>query len=99
MNPVRAGLVKKAGDWPWSSAKAHLKGRDDLLVKVNPLLAMAEKSRNQFLADYPEEEEIELLKKHEKTGRPLGSTAFVHKVEKVMDRLLEPQKAGRKKLK
>jgi putative transposase len=26
LNPVRAGLVAKAGDWPWSSAQAHLRG-------------------------------------------------------------------------
>lgn len=38
MNPVRAGLVKTAVEWPWSSVAAHLDGRDDLLVKVRPLL-------------------------------------------------------------
>jgi putative transposase len=38
MNPVRAGLVARAGDWPWSSARAHLAGREDELVTVRPLL-------------------------------------------------------------
>ena len=28
-NPVKAGLVEHAGDWPWSSARAHLFGHDD----------------------------------------------------------------------
>jgi putative transposase len=98
MNPVRAGLVKRARYWPWSSAKAHLKGRDDLLVKVKPLLEMTEQSWSKFLVDYPREEEIELLKKHERTGRPLGSQAFVKKVEHLLGRLLQPKKVGRKKL-
>jgi putative transposase len=49
MNPVRAGLVERARDWPWSSAKAHIRGQDDLLVKVKPLLDMTEKSWNKFL--------------------------------------------------
>jgi len=40
LNPVRAGLVSRAEDWPWSSARAHLAGRDDQLVKVAPLLGM-----------------------------------------------------------
>ena len=40
LNPVRAKLVDHARQWPWSSAKAHLSGRDDRLVKVAPLLAM-----------------------------------------------------------
>lgn len=38
LNPVRAGLTEQAADWPWSSAKAHLAGRDDGLVAVAPLL-------------------------------------------------------------
>jgi len=38
LNPVRARLVRRAQDWPWSSVRAHLKGRDDGLVTVTPLL-------------------------------------------------------------
>ena len=29
LNPVVAGLVSRAGDRPWSSARAHLAGEDD----------------------------------------------------------------------
>ena len=32
LNPVVAGLVRHAGDWPWSSARAHLAGEDDELA-------------------------------------------------------------------
>jgi putative transposase len=39
-SPVRAGLVPDAGDWRWTSARAHLWGRDDGLVQVAPLPAM-----------------------------------------------------------
>jgi putative transposase len=38
LNPVRARLVAKAEDWPWSSVRAHLKGEDDGLVEVRPVL-------------------------------------------------------------
>ena len=38
LNPVRVRLVERAQDWEWSSARAHLAGRDDELVKVRPLL-------------------------------------------------------------
>jgi putative transposase len=37
-NPVRARLVRRARDWRWSSAAAHLAGRDDGPVQVAPLL-------------------------------------------------------------
>ena len=40
LNPVRAGLVTNPADWAWSSARAHLLGQDDCLVKVAPLLAI-----------------------------------------------------------
>jgi putative transposase len=38
LNPVRAGLVTDAAEWPYSSARPHLSGRDDRLVKVGALL-------------------------------------------------------------
>jgi hypothetical protein len=41
LNPVRARLVQRAEDWPHSSVRAHLVGRDDGLVSVRPLLDRA----------------------------------------------------------
>lgn len=40
LNPVRAKLVKKPQEYQWSSAAAHIAGRDDRLVHVAPLLEM-----------------------------------------------------------
>src|SRR5574338_230484 len=34
LNPVRARHVAQPQDWAWSSARGHLGGRDDALVKV-----------------------------------------------------------------
>jgi len=31
-NPVRAGIVKKAEDYKWSSARRHVKGKTDLIL-------------------------------------------------------------------
>jgi len=41
LNPVRARLVHRAEDWPHSSVRAHLAGRDDGLVRVRPLIDRA----------------------------------------------------------
>lgn len=35
-----AGLVSHAEDWPWSSIRAHLAGKDDELATVAPLRAL-----------------------------------------------------------
>jgi len=39
---------------------------------------------------------IEKMRKHEQTGRPLGSDNFVVKMERILDRILRPQKPGPK---
>lgn len=40
LEPVGEGLAAAAEDYPWSSARAHLAGRDDGLVAVEPLLSL-----------------------------------------------------------
>jgi len=42
MNPVRAGLVDRPGEYPWSSAAANTLGRDDRLVRVFLLLELVD---------------------------------------------------------
>jgi putative transposase len=39
LNPVVAGLVSRAEDWPWSSTRTRLAGEDDELAKAAPLRA------------------------------------------------------------
>ena len=39
----------------------------------------------------------ERIRKHEHTGRPLGSDKFVLRLEKKLNRMLLPKKAGRPK--
>jgi putative transposase len=93
LNPVRAGLVEDAAAYPWSSARAHLLGRDDRLVKVAPLLDRIGDWR-RFLGT--EVTEAEDLRAHESTGRPLGDDVFVDDLEITLGRPLRPQQTGRK---
>jgi putative transposase len=94
LNPVRAGLVAKAEEWPWSSARAHLSGRDDRLVKAAPLLAMVGDWK-AFLNSAIREEDLRDLREHGRTGRPLGSATFLERLEAIVGRVLKPQKGGR----
>lgn len=94
-NPVRAGLVVDAALWPWSSARAHIDGKDDHLVTVAPLLEMVGDWR-LFLAGTEEEEQVNSIRKHERTGRPLGGENFVAQMESTLDRLLTRGKPGPK---
>ncbi len=73
LNPVRARLVRKPGIWPWSSARAHLAGRDDDLVRVTPLLRRVP-DWARFLAGGMADEDIE-QRKHSRSGRPWAPSA------------------------
>jgi putative transposase len=94
LNPVRAGLVADAADWRWSSARAHLSGRDDRLVRVAPMLAMIADWR-AFLNSAMPEEELRDLREHGRTGHPLGSATFVERLERTIGRILRPGTPGR----
>ena len=96
LNPVRAGLVKRARDWPWSSARAHLAGRDDGLAQAAPLIERAGDWRH-FLDGGIETAALEEIRRHERTGRPLGGADFVAGLEARLGRPLLPRKPGRKK--
>ena len=37
LNPVRAGMVSRSEEYRWSSARAHIAGRDDDLLTDHPL--------------------------------------------------------------
>ena len=95
LNPVRARLVRKPEAWPWSSARAHLAGRDDVVVRVAPLLRRVP-DWARFLAGGMADEDIEQIRKHSRSGRPLGAKRFVQRLERRLGRPLLPRKPGRK---
>ena len=93
-NPVRAGIVEKAEDYAWSSARAHIYGYNDHLVSGN-----FDKVGFVNWADYLKEEiasDIEAFNNHLKTGRPLGDMEFVKKVERLTGREIQKKKPGPK---
>ena len=95
LNPVRARLVASPGQYPWSSARAHLQRKDDLLVRVKPLLEMVPDWK-AFLRTETEDAIVKQLHLHERTGRPLGADGFVRRLERRLGRLLRRQKPGPK---
>ena len=95
LNPVRAGLVDKPEAYPWSSARAHLSGRDDGLVTVEPMGSMVGDWAG-YLALSADEAEWAALRRHERTGRPLGTPSFVERLEKRLGLTLQKQKTGPK---
>lgn len=76
LNPVRAGLVRRAEDWPWSSVRAHLSAQTDGLVSIRPTLERYPDFAS-MLEVMPSGSEMNALRKAETSGRPLGSKEWV----------------------
>jgi putative transposase len=95
-NPVRAQLAKQPADWAWSSVGAHLKKRDDALVHVKPLLALAPDPKKLFTLSLNEAAELFDLETKSTSGRPLGDADFIASVEKKLGYSVSPQKRGPK---
>ena len=94
LNPVRAGLAERTEDWPWSSAQAHIKGKNIILANTTPLLTMVNKPWEKFLSSDAKESEIEMFRKHERTGRPLGGSPFIEQLEVTLECRLKLKKPG-----
>jgi putative transposase len=95
LNPVRAGLVRQPEDWPWSSAAAHLTGQGDGLCSVSPLLEEVGDWR-AFLDGGLADKAADAIRRHERTGRPLGADRFVEELEQALGLILKIRRPGRK---
>lgn len=96
-NPVRAKVVRSAWRYRWSSAAAHCGlGYPRALLDLGPWSAAwtAEAWKEQLRR--PEhKQEMLALRANTRTGRPLGSDAFINKIERASGRRLRPLPVGR----
>jgi putative transposase len=99
LKPVRAKVGRAPWRWKWSSAAAHVEAKDGGLVRTAPLLERAGCGWKEFLAGGLDPDEAERLRRHERTGRPLGGVEFVQRLEKALNRRLRKQKPGPKRRK
>ena len=95
LNPVRAGMVEAATDWSYSSARAHVLGKPDQLVNTRAAADRVSDWRRYLGLEVPSKE-AEVLRRHGRIGRPLGSDGFIERLERLTGRRLRPRKAGRR---
>ncbi len=94
-NPVRAGLVAEAAEYPWSSAAAHVWGTPDPLLSGEFPPPGVITNWGDWLQD-EEEPVITHLRRQTHTGRPCGGEGFLKALEQLLARPVRPQKRGRK---
>jgi len=98
LNPVRAGMERRAADYPFSSAAAHQSGRDP--SGLLDMRAFGKLNRNgdwsELLATQESNEEsIRAIRESTRTGRPLGDQAFVKRIARELNMDLERRPVGR----
>ena len=98
LNPVRAGIVSRAEDWPWSSAATHCgtDRADDCLTREPWQSRWTASSWLHYLAEGETESKLAAIRQCTHTGRPLGTPEFIGSLEETLKRRLAPQKQGRR---
>ncbi len=95
LNPVRAGLVASAEDYPWSSAKSHVNRVADRVLSGVSFLDDRVSDWRAYLQETPDAEVQARLLKSTRTGRPCGEKDFVAKLEEKLGRRFVTLPPGR----
>jgi putative transposase len=95
-NPVRAGIVGRAEDYRWSSARAHCGiSFDPHLSPASPFPGRVSNWREWLAEADREEAAVAALRENSRTGWPTGTTDFVAGLEVKLGRSLTRRPPGR----
>lgn len=102
LNPVRAGLVNSANDYPWSSYQHHVGIKADPMLTEHPLYWALGNTPFEREAAYRraveqglDEQEVRTLSEATLKGWALGSDKFKTSLEKQVKRRVQPSRRGR----
>jgi len=98
-NPVRTKIAKKAEDYPYSSAKAHIYGTKDEVLGETLFEGRQRKDYIELMKANIKEEDINNIRNYTRNGRPFGRESFTEKIEQKLDRILKSRPRGRPKKK
>ena len=86
-NPLRAGMVERAGDYPWSSFACHGEGRNDPLLDavasyeaLATYAAVRQRRWSAYVHAQPEEAETAAIRRSSATGLPYGEAGWVDRL-------------------
>lgn len=104
LNPVRAGIVQRPGDYPWSSHAHYADGISNRLLTphrlFNELGTSASARMSAYRAmfgDVIPEADLEHLRFTVNKGWALGSDRFIDDMQRALGRALRPPRRGRPK--
>ena len=96
-NPIRAGMVRRAEDYRWSSARVHCGLASSKLLTELPALPLGLKNWSEWLAQPNGKEWDQKIRECTHGGWPCGEDDFVEALEEKFGRALRAQKPGPKR--
>lgn len=104
LNPVRAGIIERAEEYRWSSAKGNLALKEDRHMTPHEgylTLGRSQEERAQSYRALLESgipvSELRDIRKAAGEGRVLGNDRFREQIEVMLNRRLSPEKRGPKR--
>jgi len=97
MNPVRAGMVAKAEDYRWSSARIRCGLAYDSMLDLSWPPQGTIVDWQSWLTETEPDNVANLIRRSTTRGRPCGDDSFIKSIEDLTGRRLSPQKRGRKR--
>ena len=98
-NPVRAGMVEQAEDYPWSSAAAHCGLKKDplLVARHSKHWQVFESLENwaSWLCESNDQEQLTIVRRNIQKNLPCGSDRFIDWLEGIAERALHFRPIGR----
>ena len=108
-NPVRAKMVKFAGDYPWSSFACHGLGKADPLLspldvyeQLATYPAVRQRKWSSYVHETPDDGELAAIQRSNESGLPYGGKAWIDRLCRKLKLDLtirprgRPKKEGRK---
>jgi len=106
LNPVRAGMVKRIEDYPWSSYGHNAIASNNAVVSPHPLYLQLGKDEEQRCAAYRalfdmhlDSAVLEEVRDCLQTGTPLGNVQFKEQIEQALNVKVGQSKRGRPRVK
>jgi putative transposase len=101
-NPVRAEMVKHAGEYRWSSYSAHGQGASNELLsdcrpyeQLSPYPAVRQRRWEAYVHQTPDTDELAAIRRSVERSLPFGSRNWVRKLSKELDLDLTVRPRGR----
>lgn len=94
-NPVRAGIVARADEYPWSSAAPHCGLRGDPVLQEDLRATWGIPDWAEWLSAPEDEHFLGLVRRRTMKGIPCGDEVFVERISRMIGRPIRDRPRGR----